>query len=72
MNKKKIKKSVFIIIYLLSILNVFAIPKPPPPIWKKPPPPPGLPIDKGVYLMLIMAVILGLFYVYRYNLKKIK
>jgi hypothetical protein len=67
---KIIEKSAFIIIIcILGIENVFAVPHPPSPTGKKPPPPPGLPIDEGVYLMLIMAVFLGIYIIYNHNLK---
>lgn len=64
-----VKKFFIIIIFLLGALNAFAGPNPPAPGAKKPPPPPGLPIDDGVYLVFILALLYGIYIIYNYQLK---
>ncbi len=59
----------FVIIYLSGITIAFAIPNPPMPGAKKPPPPPGLPIDDAVSILLIIGMLLGIYIVYRSQLK---
>jgi hypothetical protein len=54
---------------LIGISNTFAKPNPPPPNFKKPPPPPGLPIDENLYILLLIAVLFGIYIIYRHNLK---
>ena len=39
---------------------------PPPPA---PPPPPGLPIDENIYMLLIVALFLGIYIIYNNKLK---
>jgi hypothetical protein len=36
---------------------------------RKPPPPPGLPIDENIYILLIIALIFGLYIIYSANIK---
>lgn len=57
---------------LLSVSVAFAgSPKPPAPNQKTAlPPPPGQPIDENIYLMLFLAVLFGLYMIYRYQLNK--
>lgn len=59
----------FVTIYLLGVTNAFAAPHPPSPGGKKPPPPPGLPIDENITFLLIMAILFGIYMIYRYQLK---
>lgn len=62
-----------IIICLLGVFNIFAAPHPPPPNGKKPPPPPGLPIDDSLFILLLIAIFLGIYIIYKYhNLNKKK
>jgi len=59
-----------LMIYLLSISNALAAPHPPPPNnGKKPPPPPGLAIDDNLFILLILAVLFGIYIIYIYKLK---
>ena len=63
-------KYLFILIYLIGISNTFANPNPPPPTFRRrPPPPPGLPIDENLYVLLVIAVLFGIYIIYRHNLK---
>lgn len=57
-------------IFLLGVSSTYAGHHPPPPNnGKKPPPPPGLSIEVDVYLILILAIILGIYIIYKYQLK---
>ena len=42
---------------------------PTPSKYKKPPPPPGLPIDENIYMLLIVALFLGIYIIYNNKLK---
>lgn len=56
-------------ICLLGITNTFAAPHPPPPTGKRPPPPPGLPIDENILIVLIIALLFGVFIIYNHSIK---
>jgi hypothetical protein len=56
-------------IYLLGVSIAFAKPYPPSPGYKRPPPPPGLPIDENLFIVLILAVLFGIYVIYKYQLK---
>lgn len=58
-----------IIVTLFGVMYAFAAPHPPSPGAKKPPPPPGLPIDENIFFLLIMAILLGIYIIFRYQLK---
>ena len=62
-------KYLFILTYLIGTSNTLAKPNPPAPTFKKPPPPPGLPIDENLYVLLVIAVLFGIYIIYRHNLK---
>lgn len=62
-------KLFIVVIYLLGVSNAFAAPHPPPPTGKKPPPPPGLPIDENILILLIIAVLFGIYIIYNYHIK---
>ena len=62
-------KLIFVTIYLLGVTIAFAEPKPPPPNYKKPPSPPGLPIDENISVLIIMAILLGIYIIYKHQLK---
>jgi len=67
----KLNKLYFIFIFLFGIVDLFAGPGgsgPPAPTAKKPPPPPGLTIDDNGSL-LILAMLLGIYFIYRYQQK---
>ena len=63
------KKYFIMMIYLLGISNAFAANHPPPPTFKKPPPPPGLPIDENILILVMFAVLFGIYNIYKYNIK---
>lgn len=54
-------------------MPIFAAPHPPSPGYKEadiaPPLPPGTPIDNGIILLFILALIYGLFILIRHHLK---
>ncbi|MCI4444241.1 MAG: hypothetical protein JHC39_12130 [Lentimicrobium sp.] len=50
-------------------MHTIAAPHPPNPGGKKPPPPPGLPIDDGIYIVFILALLYGIYIVYNHQLK---
>jgi len=62
-------KFIFVTLYLLGVTIAFAAPKPPPPNYKKPPSPPGLPIDENISVLVIMALLFGIYMIYRHQLK---
>lgn len=53
----------------MGIMHTIAAPHPPNPGGKKPPPPPGLPIDDGIYIVFILALLYGIYIVYNHQLK---
>jgi hypothetical protein len=57
-------KLIFIFICALCCNFGFAAPNPPPPI---PPPPPGLPIDGGIFVLLVVALLFGLYKIQSYK-----
>jgi hypothetical protein len=61
-------KFFIVIIYLMGITIAFAGPHPPSPGFKKPPPPPGLPIDEHIFIVLIFALLYGLYIILRHKL----
>jgi hypothetical protein len=65
-----VNKFFVILIYLLGMSTAFAGPNPPPPNnGKKPPPPPGLPLDENILILLILAILFGIFILYNHKLK---
>ncbi len=61
------------ILCLLGVLDTFAIPKPPSPGGKKfPPPPPGLPIDENLYTVFVLALLFGVYTIYKHQSKSKK
>jgi hypothetical protein len=69
----KVVKRVFftIILFLLGVFNALADgpPVPSPTGKKKLPPPPGLPIDDNIFILLIIAVLFGIYIIYSFRLK---
>ena len=57
------------IIYLFGVIFVFAAPNPPSPGFKKPPPPPGLSTSEDIFIVFIIALIYGLFVIFRHKIK---
>ena len=66
--KTTIDKLIFVTVCLLGVAIAFAEPKPPPPNYKGPSPP-GLPIDENISVLIIMAILLGIYIIYRHQLK---
>lgn len=62
-------KLFFVTIYLFGVTIAFATPKPPAPGYKKPPSPPGLPIDENILALIILAILLGIYIIYKHQLK---
>jgi hypothetical protein len=56
------------IIYLLGISTAFAQ-NPPVPSNGVPPPPPAPPIDENLFVLLIMALFLGVYTIYKHQKK---
>ena len=56
-------------IYLFGVVIAFAAPNPPSPGFKAPPPPPGLPINEHIFMVLITALLFGLFVIFRHQIK---
>lgn len=67
-----VNKFLMTLICLMGISNAFAKPNPPAPTFKKPPPPPGLPIDENIYVFLLIAVLFGIYIIYKHNIKNRK
>jgi len=57
------------IIYLFGIAIAFAAPNPPSPGFKKPPPPPGLSTSEDIFIVFIIALMYGLFVIFRHKMK---
>lgn len=62
---KDIGFKVLIILLLGMVIEVSAAPGPPPP-----PPPPGLPIDTNIIFLLLAAVGLGVFKIFKMNVNE--
>ena len=59
---------IILAVFLLQQTNVFADGGPPPP--STPPPPPGLPLDGGLFLLVIVSLCYGIYKLN--NIKNIK
>lgn len=71
---KIIQNILFVLItYLFTAVDAFAVgsgnPNPPPPNGKRPPPPPGLPIDENLSILLLIALLFGIYIIYSHRLK---
>ncbi|WP_418264261.1 hypothetical protein [Flavobacterium faecale] len=66
-----------LIAFLIGIMEIFAKndkdkgkgPPTPSPTGR-PPSPPGLPIDEGLYWLFLIAILLGIYYIYKYEIKR--
>ena len=56
------------LIYLLGISIAFAKPSPPAPNYRVPPAPPGTPIDDNILFFLLIAVLFGIYIIYKQNI----
>lgn len=69
----KITKKIIltVLMFLYGVLDMFCKTEDPPTpsTYKKPPPPPGLPIDENIYILLIIALFLGIYIIYNHKLK---
>ena len=61
------------IVFLFGTLHAMAgnpaLPEPNPMGRRKPPPPPGLPIDENISILIIIALIFGMYVIYGHRLK---
>ena len=66
----KITKKIIltVLMFLYGVLDMFCKTDDPPPP-PAPPPPPGLPIDENIYMLLIVALFLGIYIIYNHKLK---
>lgn len=66
---KKIKDIILVTIgFCMTVVTAFGQNEmPPPPRMKGAPPPPGLPIDNGVILLLIVALVLGIYKIIKFS-----
>lgn len=59
-----------LIVILLGVMGVFAAPHPPSPGAKtNVPPPPGVPIDDNICGLVMIALLFGMYVVFKYPLK---
>jgi hypothetical protein len=64
--KTIVNKSFVLAIYMLSLLNVYALPDPPPP---EGPLPGEVPIDENLLALLIIAIVFGIYTIYSQSIK---
>jgi hypothetical protein len=64
-------KIFLLIIFLMGIVSAFAQtpPSPSPFGRRRPPPPPGLPVDENIFILMIIAVLFGIYIIYDFKLK---
>jgi hypothetical protein len=61
-------KYYFFVFFLFGMLRSFADGvSPPPPA--PPPPPPGLAIDENIFVLLSIAILFGIYIIYKNNIK---
>jgi hypothetical protein len=61
-------KFLSIVLFLLCGINSVAQTPPPPAL--KPKPPPKLPIDDNLYALFALALILGIYFIYKHKLNQ--
>ena len=75
--KDLLNKYYFLAFFLFGMLRAFADEVSPPPPddpvvtadGLPPPPPPGLPIDENIYILFSVALLFGIYIIYKNNLK---
>jgi hypothetical protein len=60
-------KFYFLIFFLFGVSRAIAQPPSPTP---PPPPPPGLAIDENIFILLSIAILFGVYIIYKNNLKR--
>lgn len=69
-------KFFLLLAFLLGTLYAFAGNADGPPVpsptgkHKKPPPPPGLPIDENIMILVVIALLFGMYIIYKHSLKR--
>lgn len=58
------KNALCFIFFFFSIFNVIAKESPPSPTYRKPVTPPLLPIDENIYIVMIIALLFGIYIIY--------
>jgi hypothetical protein len=64
------KNALCFILFFFSIFSVIAKGNPPAPTQKVPPPPPFAPIDENIFLLMIIALLFGLYIIYNFKIKQ--
>ncbi|WP_426095191.1 hypothetical protein [Flavobacterium sp. DSR2-3-3] len=61
-----------LMIFVIGISNAFAANQAPPSPFgrRRPPPPPGLPIDENILILMLIALLLGIYIIYSFKLKQ--
>lgn len=62
------KNALCFILFFFSIFSVVAKESPPSP-YRTPPTPPLLPIDENIYIVMIVALLFGIYIIYNSKLK---
>ena len=63
------KKTVSFIVFFFFIYSIFAKDPPPAPTYRKPPPPPHLSIDENIFIVVLIALLFGIYIIYNNRLK---
>jgi hypothetical protein len=68
-------KFFLLLVFLLGTMYAFAgnpdgPPVPSPTGKKKPPPPPGLPIDENIMILVVIALLFGIYIIYKQSVKR--
>lgn len=64
------KNALCFILFFFSIFSVIANGNPPAPTSRKPPTPPILPIDENIYVVMIIALLFGIYIIYNFKIKQ--
>lgn len=63
------KNALCFILFFFSIFSIIAKESPPSPTYRTPPAPPLLPIDENIYIVMIIALLFGIYIIYNNRLK---